>query len=68
MFPREWKASKVVEEILESMENTKKIEYSNGCRYTHIGKTSEGLEIFTVVEFNERSAQVISAYPNFKGN
>ncbi len=68
MFPKEWTASKVYEKVLESLRNTKKISYDILERpnvYEHIGRTAEGLDILTAIEFNEKSARIKSMYPYF---
>jgi hypothetical protein len=76
MFPAEWTRAQTIEKIYESMlpANTKAIIYenkilSNGMpnnKYTHLGLTTEGIPIVTVIKVGDTSARVITAYPNFE--
>lgn len=67
MFPEHWTKAQTMEKIFESLKslNTKEIIYECGKRYLHLGITSEGIPILSVIEVNEDIAKLITAYPDF---
>lgn len=66
-FPSDWTRAQTIEKIGESMMpvNTLEIQFLRGTKYTHLGLTSEGIPVMSVIKVGENSAKVISAYPDF---
>ena len=65
MFPEHWTRAQTIEKIYESMNNTTEIVLTGKNRYAHVGVTSEGISILSVIQYGEHAARVISAYPKF---
>ncbi len=57
----------MVGKISESLQpaNTKVIFYEKGNKYSHLGLTSEGIPVLSVIKIEGKVAKVITAYPDF---
>ena len=58
-FPKHWTPEVRTEKILESLQNAT-LDRRQGTKYVFIGKTSEGIEIRTIIK---TSGEILTSYP-----
>lgn len=66
LFPQDWTKAQTIEKIYESLGRTQEIEYRGSGRYSHLGETSEGIVVLTIIEIESSVAKIISSYPVYK--
>lgn len=68
MFPDHWSREQIPEKVLESIHNYTDAQPSKNFanRFEITGTTSEGIEIFSIVQIEGKVATIVTYYPNVK--